>query len=978
LEDLDDEGGNVESDIDGFRKEVEKIALSVKEVTGEMSERLDEFAEKFNDENDDEEEKSAYREMFSGLLSGLANRFIGGIDNDYAFDNFKTAFGDVQYVLEDLFGGMKEEEKEKWAPLLNVVCDLALDFQTDVENKRQCYRLMNKLIERCKFNAKKLGDEVLLDCSSNNGDDKGTGGSQRNHSRLKRLGREFEIGGDFECQKEIVLIAIHLLHGGHCNSFDPTTEHGMKTIKTFFPNRSEEIVLLQKTLAKLGDGQKSFPLVVDFVRQSNALLGSKATVFSYECEEMVFGEYGVADNLVHFSKYSGFTLNVRLDKDKEDATAVDIVDQNIRVAKFDCSTNTLTIGIYEKCEGMLEEDEVNTKDDSWISLRFKAEDVPGVKSCIRMLAESGKCKAMEKLRVTLDASAGKKTSRGVEVTYDLHKILTQPESTTELIEPIPLPRNPTAMKDLTVDADEEHDIATKPTAKSKASKKKSLPTPPLSSHSPKPVRAAKAKANSKIAAQNAAYQSALKEKENAERIIVSSNEAKKTQKRKMDLRDIFNDDKDRGGEEEEDYDVDDDDAKSSLLDQTDESLEAGDEDGAKIPSFEDDMVEDAPLEKKPKKRTNERVKDINTNYNDTKTPKATIKVPQTAPLRKPEKSTVRFAPPTKDTTSRGKKAALAQATAKNKEGWREKMSNLTNTLHVHDDEEENIVDEQLGKSGRSEKETLSYNKAKVERRLKFSTGKKPDEASTLKRKNRGDDDNDDDFAFRGDDDDDDDDEGLFFSSQNESDERGKKRVATASKVIDLKSSDEDFGAEEDEEEDEEDDLPSAAAAENQFDAIKNAMETLRRTKTREAESKVQKLSKTLEMDFEKASSKLSRDVSENVQTAKRSIDDTAHQLEKEEQKILARLDDITKKFTRDFERERDLLLAVKSKGKAAYKNANAVVKAVVEEANDEWNTLQAKMREKSAKLKRECKRIRRECAEQTDLKKMLLNMAEMI
>ena len=36
------------------------------------------------------------------------------------------------------------------------------------------------------------------------------------------------------------------------------------------------------------------------------------------------------------------------------------------------------------------------------------------------------------------------------------------------------------------------------------------------------------------------------------------------------------------------------------------------------------------------------------------------------------------------------------------------------------------------------------------------------------------------------------------------------------------------------------------------------------------------------------------------------------------------------------------------------------------------------MREKSAKLKRECKRIRRECAEQTDLKKMLLNMAEMI
>ena len=180
-----------------------------------------------------------------------------------------------------------------------------------------------------------------------------------------------------------------------------------------------------------------------------------------------------------------------------------------------------------------------------------------------------------------------------------------------------------------------------------------------------------------------------------------------------------------------------------------------------------------------------------------------------------------------------------------------------------------------------------------------------------------------------------------------------------------------------EEEDEDDNLPTVSAAENQFDAIKNAMETLRCTKTREAESKVQKLTKNLEMDYEKASSKLTQ-VLENVQTAKRSIDDTVHQLEKEEQKILARLDDITKKFSRDFEREREFLLAVKSKGKSAYKNANAVVKAVVEEANDEWETLQAKMREKSAKLKRECKKLRQECAEQTDLKPMLLNMAEMI
>ena len=98
------------------------------------------------------------------------------------------------------------------------------------------------------------------------------------------------------------------------------------------------------------------------------------------------------------------------------------------------------------------------------------------------------------------------------------------------------------------------------------------------------------------------------------------------------------------------------------------------------------------------------------------------------------------------------KAALAPTTTKNKkESWREKMSNLTNTLHVDDDEENNI-DAQLGKSGKSEKETLSYNKAKIGRRLKFSTGKKADEASTLKRKNRGDDDDDnnDDFAYRDD------------------------------------------------------------------------------------------------------------------------------------------------------------------------------------------------------------------------------------
>ena len=141
------------------------------------------------------------------------------------------------------------------------------------------------------------------------------------------------------------------------------------------------------------------------------------------------------------------------------------------------------------------------------------------------------------------------------------------------------------------------------------------------------------------------------------------------------MRDIFANDNDQKEEEEDDEEGNY--GKNSFLDQTDESLDAGDEDAAKVPSFEEDEEGDALLEKKKttKKKTNERTKDHNNNYDDTKTPKATIKVPKTAPLRKPEKSTVRFAPPTKETTSRGMKAALAPTTTKNKkEGWREKMS----------------------------------------------------------------------------------------------------------------------------------------------------------------------------------------------------------------------------------------------------------------------------------------------------------------
>tara|TARA_X000000368_G_scaffold392496_1_gene357292 strand:- start:431 stop:3283 length:2853 start_codon:yes stop_codon:yes gene_type:complete len=947
----------------------------VKEVTGEMTEHLDAIVEKYNakkeeeEEDDNDEEKAAYREAFSGLLTGLANRFVGGIESDEAFNNCELAFGDVNYVVVNLLEEMKEKEKERWAPMLNVACDLALDSKTSVEIGRECYRLLNKLVERCKFNVKKFGDEVLLDPSSNNRDDELAGGSQRNASRLKKLARAFEICGDFECQKEIALISIHLLHGRKCESFDSRTEHGMKTIKTLFPKRSEEILQLADALVKLhGNSSKRFTLVVDFVRQSNALLGSAATVFSYECEKIKFGEYEVADNLVHFSKHLGMSLNVRLEKGEDVATAVDVLEDNMRVANFELSTNTLTIGIYQKCDGMLEKDAFDAKDNSWISLRFKAEDVPGVKNCVRVYAESGNCKAMEKLRDKLDASVGKKTSRAVEVTYDLQEILTQPESTIDsIMEPEPLPRNPTTSKNLASEEDivEKEKEITKTT---KSSKEKLLPTPPLPSRSSKPARAAKTKANAKFAAQNAAYQSALKEKESADKIVSLINAKKTTNQKKKcrSLKDNFandNDQKEVRGEG--------DDNQNSLLDQTDESFDVDDEDvledAAKVPSFvEEDEEEDTLFDKK---KTNERATD-DINISE-KTPNATLKVPKTAPPRKREKSTVRVAPLTKE-TSRGKKTALEQSTAKKKDGWREKMNDLTNTLHVED--EKNIDDAQLGKSDKSEKETLRYDIAKIERRLKFSTGKKPDDASTLKRKNRGDVDKTDDFAYREDNEDDD---LLFLSSQNESDEREKKRAATATKVLGFKNNDDkDFGVEE--EDDEDDNLPTVSAAENQFDAIKNAMETLRCTKTREAESKVQKLTKNLEMDFEKASSKLTRQVLENVQTAKRSIDDTAHQLEKEEQKILARLDDITKKFSRDFEREREFLLAVKSKGKSAYKNANAVVKAVVEEANDEWETLQAKMREKSAKLKRECKKIRRECAEQTDLKTMLLNMAEMI
>ena len=106
-----------------------------------------------------------------------------------------------------------------------------------------------------------------------------------------------------------------------------------------------------------------------------------------------------------------------------------------------------------------------------------------------------------------------------------------------------------------------------------------------------------------------------------------------------------------------------DDNQNSLLDQTDESFDVDDEDvledAAKVPSFvEEDEEEDTLFDKK---KTNERATD-DINISE-KTPNATLKVPKTAPPRKREKSTVRVAPLTKE-TSRGKKTALEQSPKK--------------------------------------------------------------------------------------------------------------------------------------------------------------------------------------------------------------------------------------------------------------------------------------------------------------------------
>ena len=94
LEDLDDEG--IENN--GGRQNENEFLFHVKEVTGEMTEHLDAI-EKYNakkeeeEEDDNDEEKAAYREAFSGLLTGSANRFVGGIESDEAFNNVSSRLG---------------------------------------------------------------------------------------------------------------------------------------------------------------------------------------------------------------------------------------------------------------------------------------------------------------------------------------------------------------------------------------------------------------------------------------------------------------------------------------------------------------------------------------------------------------------------------------------------------------------------------------------------------------------------------------------------------------------------------------------------------------------------------------------------------------------------------------------------------------------------------------------------------------------
>ena len=74
-------------------------------------------AKKEEEEEDDNDEEKRHTEAFSGLLTRFANRFVGGIESDEAFNNCELAFGDVNYVVVNLLEEMKEKEKERWWPM---------------------------------------------------------------------------------------------------------------------------------------------------------------------------------------------------------------------------------------------------------------------------------------------------------------------------------------------------------------------------------------------------------------------------------------------------------------------------------------------------------------------------------------------------------------------------------------------------------------------------------------------------------------------------------------------------------------------------------------------------------------------------------------------------------------------------------------------------------------------------------------------
>ena len=310
--------------------------------------------------------------------------------------------------------------------MLDTLCDLAIDVKTTITVGRECFRLIGLLITNCTENAIKLGGDILTK-KSNSVD---SIGSQKNHSRLKKLARTFQTCGDFECQKENTSISLRLLNV--CKSFDDGNDRGLESIETLFPKRSEEFIQLHKAMAsktlKEKRSKQKFGFLVDFVRDCNFALGSDASVWSFECGDIKFGEYAIADKLVRLSDRLGaITLNVSLKENNPVATAVDIHEENIRVANFDDSKNTLSIGIFGKCEGMLETDYFNARDDSWIVLTFLHTEVASVKERIRSLGESGNCEAMQNLSKQLQRTAGKKLSQGIEAQYDLETLLSQNE-----------------------------------------------------------------------------------------------------------------------------------------------------------------------------------------------------------------------------------------------------------------------------------------------------------------------------------------------------------------------------------------------------------------------------------------------------------------------------------------------------------------------------------------------------------------------